>query len=65
MGTTLSREGKINFILSAIKNSRATFIDKVTFIANAGVELSASDRTIKEIIKQLEIAGKIDTRIWK
>ena len=60
-----TRERKINYVMFAIKNSRAEKIDRDRFLAIGAVEMLSSVRVMREIVDMLERAGKIDKRIWR
>ena len=63
--TNNERQRKVEWILSYLRRRKNVIIDKDNFIAIATLELSTTERTIKEIIDTLEKTKKIDVRMWK
>ena len=67
MGTRTSREMKINWILINLNNLKKSnvSIDKAEFVAKFALDMMSTRRTGYDILKTLELAGRIKEEIWK
>ena len=56
------RERIINFILEMFEEAKTTnrFLDRNLLVARTCMGFSCGERLVKEIIKHLEVVGKID-----
>ena len=69
MGTRATREFKINWMLNRINkgNEVGVLIEKKKIVALFCIDLASSPKTANEILRDLELAGKIvikDGIIW-
>ncbi len=53
------------YVLEQIRKTKTTFINKDKFVAKVAHSLLVSTRTIKDLVRDLELADKIDSAIWK